>query len=176
MKKLLFMALAAFAFAACENAPETLAPEQNGELEKSYVAVTLAADDLNTRAEDGKYEEGLAEERAVTKSRPLARRQDPFSAGCYLWRYRPIRQRNSLSNSISSAAERRTARLTSQATLAPYDTKQARRAASCRRERVYRRERICQNGQVCQPKSFQTRGIWKRTLRTIAPDPLRTSN
>jgi hypothetical protein len=59
------MALAAFGFAACENAQDFVAPEQNGELEQSYVAVTLAADDLNTRAADGKYEEGLAEERAV---------------------------------------------------------------------------------------------------------------
>lgn len=64
MKKYLFIALAAFAFAACEKPADENNPQQNGELEKSYVAITLAADDI-TRADDGKYEEGLAEERAV---------------------------------------------------------------------------------------------------------------
>ena len=65
MKKYLFIALAAMGFAACESAQENATPGQNGELEQSYVAITLAADDLNTRADDGKYEEGLSEERAV---------------------------------------------------------------------------------------------------------------
>ena len=65
MKKFLVLALAAFAFAACSEKEENgNQPVQNGELEQSYVAITLAADDL-TRADDGKYEEGLAEERAV---------------------------------------------------------------------------------------------------------------
>ena len=65
MKKYLFIALAAFAFAACEKPADENNPQQNGELEKSYVAITLASDDMNTRADDGKYEEGLDVERAV---------------------------------------------------------------------------------------------------------------
>ena len=63
MKKLLFVAVAAFAFAACSEKDN--GPVQNGELEQSYVAITLAADDMNTKADDGQYEEGLAAERAV---------------------------------------------------------------------------------------------------------------
>ena len=65
MKKFLVLALAAFAFAACSEKEENgNQPVQNGELEQSYVAITLAADDL-TRADDGKYEAGSDEERAV---------------------------------------------------------------------------------------------------------------
>ena len=64
MKKYLFIALAALGFAACAENGEQNAPIQNGELEQSYMAITLTADDI-TRADDGKYEEGLAEERAV---------------------------------------------------------------------------------------------------------------
>ena len=63
MKKYLFLAVAALGFAAC--AEKDNGPVEKGELEQSYVAVTLAAEDLNTKADDGKYEEGLAEERAV---------------------------------------------------------------------------------------------------------------
>ena len=65
MKKYLFIALAALGFAACSEKEESgNQPAQNAELEQSYVAITLAADDI-TRANDGVYEEGLAEERAV---------------------------------------------------------------------------------------------------------------
>ena len=65
MKRFLVLALAAFAFAACSEKEESgNKPAQNAELEQSYVAITLAADDL-TRADDGKYEEGLAAEREV---------------------------------------------------------------------------------------------------------------
>ena len=64
MKKYLFISLAALGFAACAENGEQNAPIQNGELEKSYVAITLAAEDI-TRADDGEYEEGLDEERAV---------------------------------------------------------------------------------------------------------------
>lgn len=64
MKKYLFIALAALGFAACAENGEQNAPIQNGELEQSYMAITLTADDI-TRADDGKYEEGLAEERKV---------------------------------------------------------------------------------------------------------------
>ena len=65
MKKYLIIALAALGFAACEKTAEEGNVQQNGELEQSYVAITLASDDMNTRADDGKYEEGLAEEREV---------------------------------------------------------------------------------------------------------------
>ncbi|MBO7199199.1 MAG: Mfa1 fimbrilin C-terminal domain-containing protein [Alistipes sp.] len=64
MKKYLFIALAALGFAACAENGEQNVPVQKGELEQSYVAITLAADDI-TRAADGVYEEGLDEERAV---------------------------------------------------------------------------------------------------------------
>ena len=64
MKKYLFIALAALGFAACEKSADENKTQQNAELEQSYVAVTLASDDM-TRAADGKYEEGLNEERAV---------------------------------------------------------------------------------------------------------------
>ena len=64
MKKYLFIALAAFAFAACEKAADESTSTQQGELEQSYVAITLTADPLNTRA-TGTYEEGRNEERAV---------------------------------------------------------------------------------------------------------------
>lgn len=65
MKKYLFIALAALGFAACEKSADENKTQQNAELEQSYVAVTLASDDMNTRAADGKYDEGLAEEREV---------------------------------------------------------------------------------------------------------------
>ncbi len=64
MKKYLFIALAALGFAACAEKGEENTPVQKGELEQSYVAITLAADDI-TRADDGKYEVGRDEERAV---------------------------------------------------------------------------------------------------------------
>ena len=64
MKKYLFIALAALGFAACTEKGEENGPVQNAELEQSYMAITLAADDI-TRAEDPKYEAGLEEERAV---------------------------------------------------------------------------------------------------------------
>ena len=62
MKKYLFIALAALGFAACEKSADENKTQQNAELEQSYVAITLAADDI-TRADE--YEEGLAEEREV---------------------------------------------------------------------------------------------------------------
>ena len=64
MKKYLFIALAALGFAACAEKNEENGPVQNAELEQSYVAITLAADDM-TRAADGVYEEGLDVEREV---------------------------------------------------------------------------------------------------------------
>ena len=66
MKKYLFLAVAVLGFAACaEKDIDNNGPVQNGELEQSYVAITLAADGMSTKADDGKYEEGLAAERAV---------------------------------------------------------------------------------------------------------------
>lgn len=66
MKKYLFIALAAFAFAACsEKGEEGTQTLQKGELEQSYLTITLAADDMGTRAETPVYEEGLEDERKV---------------------------------------------------------------------------------------------------------------
>ncbi len=65
MKKYLFIALAALGFAACAEKAETNVPVNNGEKEQSYIAVTFSADDLGTRAEDDKYDEGTADEREV---------------------------------------------------------------------------------------------------------------
>ena len=66
MKKFLVSAMAVLALAACSKFNENgNSAVQNGELEQSYVSITLASADMNTRADDGKYEEGLAAERAV---------------------------------------------------------------------------------------------------------------
>ncbi len=66
MKKYLFLAVAALGLAACAEKDIDNGPVQKGELEQSYVAVTLAADDMNTKATNGnEYEEGTTEERAV---------------------------------------------------------------------------------------------------------------
>lgn len=75
MKKFLFIALAAMGFAACENVADDVTPNQSGELEDSYVAISLAADDI-TRAdtdykegsEDGKFAEGSDAERKVVSA------------------------------------------------------------------------------------------------------------
>ena len=67
MKKYLFIAVAALGFAACAEKGLDNGP-QNGELEQSYVAITLASSDMNTKAgtePDGVYAEGTTEERAV---------------------------------------------------------------------------------------------------------------
>ena len=63
MKKYLFLAVAALGFAAC--AEKDNGPVHSGELEQSYVAITLAADDMTTKANDGKYDVGRDEERTV---------------------------------------------------------------------------------------------------------------
>ena len=71
MKKFLFIALAAFAFAACEKPAEDNNVQQNGELEKSYISITLASSDMGTRAEDElgkKFEDGDPAESAVNKA------------------------------------------------------------------------------------------------------------
>ena len=59
------MSLAALGFVACEKGIDNGNPE-NGEMEQSYVAITLAATDITTRATNGNpYEEGRDEERKV---------------------------------------------------------------------------------------------------------------
>lgn len=66
MKKFLVSAMAVLALAACSKFNENgNSAVQNGELEQSYVSITLASADMNTRAADGKYEEGLDAEREV---------------------------------------------------------------------------------------------------------------
>ncbi len=71
MKKYLFIALAALGFAACEKTAEEGNVQQNGELEKSYISITLASSDMGTRAEDelGKtFEDGDPAESVVNKA------------------------------------------------------------------------------------------------------------
>ena len=71
MKKLLALTLAEFAFAACEKTAEDNNVQQNGELEKSYISITLASSEMGTRAEDelGKeFEDGDPTESAVKKA------------------------------------------------------------------------------------------------------------
>ena len=52
MKKLLWMSLAALGFVACEKGIDD-GNQQTGEMEQSYVAITLAATDVTTRATNG---------------------------------------------------------------------------------------------------------------------------
>ena len=71
MKKCLFIALAALGFVACEKDEENSGLNLSGELEQSYVAITLAADDMSTRAgtnPDGVYEDGTINERKVNSA------------------------------------------------------------------------------------------------------------
>ena len=71
MKKYLFIALAALGFAACAEKMDVNSPVLKGEVESSYIAISLSATDPSTRAEgdepthDGTYQEGLDYERAV---------------------------------------------------------------------------------------------------------------
>lgn len=75
MKKYLFLAVAALGFAACaEKGLDNNDPANKGELEQSYVAVTLAADDMATKADtdpDGVYADGTDDERKVTSAHVL---------------------------------------------------------------------------------------------------------
>ena len=64
MKKYFIFAVAALGLAACaEKGLDNGA--QKGEVEESYVAITLAADDMSTKADDGQYEIGTDAEREV---------------------------------------------------------------------------------------------------------------
>ena len=68
MKKYLILAVASLGFAACaEKGLDNNDPANKGELEQSYVAITLAADDMATKAvtNGNEYEKGLDVERAV---------------------------------------------------------------------------------------------------------------
>lgn len=65
MKKYLFIALAALGFAACAEKMDDNSPVQKGEVESSYIAISLSATDPSTRADDGTYQEGAEVERAV---------------------------------------------------------------------------------------------------------------
>lgn len=65
MKKHLCLALAALAFAACDKETDPVGPVEKGEMEQSYLAVSLLADDMATRAAGDEYEDGDASERVV---------------------------------------------------------------------------------------------------------------
>lgn len=65
MKKYLFIALAVLCFTACAENGEQNVPVQNGEMEQSFMAVSLLADDMSTRAVGAEYEDGEAAERVV---------------------------------------------------------------------------------------------------------------
>ncbi len=68
MKKYLFLALAVMVFAACSKSDDqTVNGPVVGDVEKSYIAVSLQAAG-ETRADDGVYAEGTAEERAVKQA------------------------------------------------------------------------------------------------------------
>ena len=66
MKKMLFVALAALGFVACNNDMDEAA--HSGKVENSYIAINLNAADNSTRAADGDYQEGDAAERAVNSA------------------------------------------------------------------------------------------------------------
>ena len=71
MKKYLFIALAALAFAACaDKVDNPNAPIHNGELEESYIAINLMSADLDTRAaeDDYGYEDGTEAERKINSA------------------------------------------------------------------------------------------------------------
>ena len=67
MKRFLFSILAALALAGCtEKLTDTGSPAEKGELERSYISVTLKSDDAGTRAQDDPdFEYGEADERYV---------------------------------------------------------------------------------------------------------------
>lgn len=69
MKKYLFLAIAALGFAACSDSDLNGGkdPIHKGEIEESYIAINLSASDI-TRADDGIYQEGDTNERAVANA------------------------------------------------------------------------------------------------------------
>lgn len=65
MYRHLFIIIAAFALGGCaEKLDDSGSPSEKGELERSYISVTLKADDMGTRASDD-YEYGTEAERYV---------------------------------------------------------------------------------------------------------------
>lgn len=68
MKKMLFVALAALGFVACDNSDLGESNAHSGEVETSYMAINLSAVDNSTRAADGVYQEGDAAERVVNSA------------------------------------------------------------------------------------------------------------
>lgn len=76
MKKYLFLAVAALGFAACaEKGLDNGNPVEKGEIEQSYLAVSLMADDMSTRAAGDQYEDGEPAERVVKSFHFLAQCQ-----------------------------------------------------------------------------------------------------
>lgn len=78
MKKYLFLAVAALGLAACaEKGLDNNGPANNGELEQSYVAITLAASDMATKigtdpdGSNGDYADGTDDERKVISAHVL---------------------------------------------------------------------------------------------------------
>lgn len=66
MKKILMMFCASLFLASCAGIfDDDKTPVNNGEIEKSYIAINLMAADPDTRADDATYQEGLTAERAV---------------------------------------------------------------------------------------------------------------
>ena len=66
MRRYLFITLAVLGLLGCtENINEPNSPDMNGELERSYISVTLMSDDAATRADDVDFEYGDAAERYV---------------------------------------------------------------------------------------------------------------
>lgn len=66
MKRHLFITLAAIILAGCsEKMTDPDSPSDKGELERSYISVTLKADDAATRADNSDFEYGEADERYV---------------------------------------------------------------------------------------------------------------
>ena len=66
MKRYLFIITAALGLAGCaEKLTDPVSPSQKGELERSYISVTLKSDDASTRADGDEFEYGEADERYV---------------------------------------------------------------------------------------------------------------
>ena len=66
MKKLFYISLATFGIAACSTKIDSpVSPDNKGEMETSYIAVTLKSDDMGTRAGEEEYEYGSKAERYV---------------------------------------------------------------------------------------------------------------
>ena len=92
MKKYFIIALAALGFAACaEKMNDGPSPEQNGELEQSYIAINLMSSELDTRADDqaptlndGDLSDGIADEHAVNTVHFFFFRQGaPFAVNAF---------------------------------------------------------------------------------------------